>query len=152
MKRVHRLLLVAAAVLVLGALLAAGCWLDVGLWHPAGHATLRWTVDGQVDRTACTRRGADRVEVRAVDAWGDTHTRATPRCDAFAETLALPSGWYHAELTMVDGAGRAVSDTLSTETFRVVLGHESIVVVTAVDFRECTTCAEPMGAAAGRTR
>jgi hypothetical protein len=135
MKRFRRLLLLVASMLILGGLVAGGCWLDVGPWHHTGYATLQWTIERSRDLNACARRKADRMEIRIIDSRGRTETHWTARCDLFEDTVLLDTGWYHADLTLIDTSGQNVSSALSTESFRVV--HHASTLVAAVDFPGC---------------
>jgi hypothetical protein len=129
-------LIYVASALLVGALVIGGCWMELA--HRTGYATLRWTIGGRAEANDCARYGAVRVEIRAVDEWGDVHASAEPRCDAFEATLELEEGLYHAELALIDDRGLNVSNTVSTGGLRVV-HHRSTVV--AVAFPDCSDIA-----------
>ena len=123
------------SLFALGSALAGGCWLEVDGWHHRGYATLHWTIDGRSDAASCRERGADLTKIRTFDASGYTEDVTIASCDAFAQTIFIHRGWYRSELTLLDHNGEPISDTLTTETFRVD-EHES-TVVDGVDFRGC---------------
>ena len=50
-------------------------------------------------------------------------------------TALLDEGWYHAELTLLDPEGGAISSALRSDGFYVV--HDRSIVVAAVDFAGC---------------
>jgi hypothetical protein len=110
-------LLVAASLAVLSGLLAVGCWLEVWNWH--GEAIVRWRIEGRVDPAACAEHGVEQVEVRALDAHGQTSATITARCDVFLATAWLDPGWYTAELTPRGAQGAPLARPRRTSTFHV---------------------------------
>ena len=123
---------VGGALAAIVAVVALGCALDVGPWDHEGTATISWTLRGRSDATRCADVGARHVEVRTIDAWGDEQAYAFPRCTAMRTDVTIERGWYHAELTLVDVDGRAISSTRRTDEFYVA--QHRVIAVDAVDF------------------
>ncbi len=141
--RLHRTLLNIAAASLAGLVLAGGCVIDVGQWRHDGQASLSWTIDHGTDPAACDRRRAARVEVRTYDAWGAVRSVVGAPCAAFATTIALESGWYNADLVMVDSVGRSVTQTAKAEPFWIA--RQETTYLPTIDFRGCRDI-PPVGA------
>ena len=84
---------------------------------PPGTGTLTagWTLNGSSHADECSYYLVDRVNVVIVDDAGDVVADEVPYCENFGLSFDLSSGWYSAEVTLLDGGGYAVSDTIITD-------------------------------------
>jgi hypothetical protein len=125
------------SLLVSGCALAAlgsGCFIDTDIDDPAptgsGDMTLLWTVDNTVDPGACDFYALDPatgmdLEMVLFDDAGRTVLQDYVPCENFGHSVRLRSGWYHAEVTMVDPiTNEPLSTTLPLEDIRVVRDTE----------------------------
>src|SRR5262249_34912859 len=99
-------------LVVAGLALLVGCWLEV--WNARGEAAVRWRIQERVDAAACAAHAIDQVEVRVIDAPGDTKASVTAPCADFIATARVDPGWYTAEVT-----ARGTGATRRTEAFHV---------------------------------
>ena len=126
MKRLRTAMLLLASFALLTGLIVGGCWFDV-LHRHSGYADFRWTIDGSRSSEACALRGAERVQIHVFDAAGHLAASASARCDDFADSLLLADDWYHADLNLVDAAGRSVANEVTTPLFHVPR-YDTVVV------------------------
>lgn len=133
------------SLLVSGCALAAlssGCFIDADAdpdYVPAGagEMTLLWTVDNTEDPGACDYYALDPsvgmdLELVVFDNAGRTVVVDQFACESFGVTITLRSGWYDAEVTMVDPiSAEAASTTLPLYDIEVLPREE---IVLDVDF------------------
>jgi hypothetical protein len=148
MTRTFRLIVLATSTIATAAIFASGCVAEEPTSHEGGHGTIAWTIEGQPTSTACSRFGADEVEVRILDASNKMRSSAIVPCRDSHEVLTLDTGSYHAELILLDDSGRPISLVVATKAFRVDTGTS---VVAAVDFPGCPDVRPPLPDCANAT-
>ncbi len=94
-----------------------------------GTLTAGWTLDGYATIDVCAYYQVDRVNVVLVDDYGDVIADEEPYCEDFEISFDLSTGWYGAEVTLLDVGGYAVSDTVVIDGVRVVRDAEVFVDV-----------------------
>lgn len=95
----------------------SGCFVEPASGSPApavyyGSITVDYTIEGSVHPSECAFANADQIEIAIRDSAGVFTTVNSP-CENFGVTIdRLPEGTYEVDTTLLDTAGRAVSDTL----------------------------------------
>jgi hypothetical protein len=88
----------------------------------AGSVTLRWSVDGSFDPSACDAFAVENARVDIYDANGQPISTTFVDCRAFTATFELNAGRYSARIEMVDVNGVARSTSLAIQPFTIVSG------------------------------
>lgn len=108
-----------------------GCVLDVRDRRDVvyGSATVTWAIGGSPEPGACASYGIDGV--RAVLEHDDGTLVADDRvpCRASSVRWVLRRGWYAATVTLLDGAGAALSAPRRSIDFYVAPERDTLVVV-----------------------
>lgn len=110
------------------ALLAQGC-IFVSDDDPGdGTLTVEWSIDGYADPVDCDVNRVDWLELAIYDGADQFVTEIEAPCDDFGVSVDLPDGVYTFDATLVDGADRAATTTL-TLSVDVVGGTELVVPI-----------------------
>ena len=95
--------------------------------EPDGRLTLRWTIAGTTDPTACDDNNADVIDISITDPNDGSEIAGFQQdCHAFETTIPLAPGSYAAAARMVDGSGRAVSTDVPVAPFTLA-GNDELV-------------------------
>jgi hypothetical protein len=136
-----RLKSLAACAIAMELIFSTDCVADQSASHESGQGTISWTIEGQPTSIACSRFGAEQVEVRVFDVSGRVRRSAVVPCHDSHVAVALEPGVYHAELVLLDDIGRPISLVIASKAFHV--GVESSVAA-AVNFPGCPDVRPPL--------
>ena len=102
--------------------------------HPgAGDSTLvlDWTIDGSKDPNQCDQSGSSSIDITVTTDGGAEVGEFQQSCDAFATSIDLPPGHYHASAVLIDGGGHDRTTAVQTGGFDL-FGDDELTV--PVDF------------------
>ena len=88
----------------------------------AGSVTLRWSVDGSFDPSACDAFAVESARIDLYDANGNPFSTTFIECRAFSSRIDLAPGRYSARIEMVDVDGTPRSTSLAIQPFTIVSG------------------------------
>ncbi len=101
--------------------------------HAAGVASgtlvLDWTVDGSKNPDQCDQGDATTIDITVIDDGGAQFGEFEQSCDAFATSIDLPPGHYHASAVLTDGGGHARTTAVQTGGFDIYGDDELSVPV-----------------------
>jgi hypothetical protein len=89
-----------------------------------GSFTLRWSIDGTDDPSACSAYDATTLELVIYDESGTEVTTVDAPCETFSVSVPLPEGTYSADATLVDDAGNSRTLTKPLQAIEVVAGTD----------------------------
>ena len=116
---------------LLAATLLGGCGTAVGAPPQVmGNAVMQWTVDERTAANSCDTHGATTFQVSLYNAAGGFAGQWVQDCSAYATTIyGLSPDDYNGHAELTDASGRAVSTSVSIQTFTVVGGSTAIVPI-----------------------
>jgi hypothetical protein len=100
----------------------SGCIIDAtqtGSAPGQGTVEIDWSIDRGRDPNQCVQSVVAAIEIDIVDDFGRTVGRYGAACESFATSIALSTGNYTANATLVDGAGRPRTTTIAMDPFTV---------------------------------
>ena len=124
------------AIALLGVAAAApACVVDdddpdrVVVVDPPGTLTIEYTISGETIPSDCAYYGASDVELVVYDDLGYVIADQYAPCDFFSVSIDLYSGYYSADVTLVDPYNNAVSVTSVLQDLEIVRDTELVVNV-----------------------
>lgn len=123
-----------AAVALIAAVAAplSGCVVTTADDEPlpaplAGTLTVNYTIEGTTDPSVCSYYGVVDIELVVYVASGAFVAEEQAYCSDFQVSIALPSGTYSADVTLVDDVDRAMSVSKPLYDLRVLTDAELVV-------------------------
>ncbi len=113
------LVLGAAAAPVLSGCGGGGGEAVVVVGSSRGAVTIRWSIDGTFDPSACDAFTVADARIDIYDAAGAPVSTSFTDCRSFGARIELTPGVYSARIQMVDGAHQPRSTSLPIDAFRV---------------------------------
>jgi len=94
---------------------------------PDGHLTLRWTISGSTDPTACDDSGSTVIDISVTDPNDGSEIAGFQQdCGAFETDIALAPGSYAASARLVDANGKATTTDVPVAPF-TLNGNDTLV-------------------------
>lgn len=124
-KRLQSILVAAAALAA--PLASSGCFIDNDddIYVPptrVGAVTIRWSIAGAFDPSACDAFGVADARIDLYDGFGQPIQTTFVDCRAFAARFDLIEGRYSARVEMVDPARQPLSTSVAISPFTIVGG------------------------------
>lgn len=94
-----------------------------------GTLTVDYTIAGSTDSVLCDSYGVTDAELVVYTSSGAYVTELYAPCPDFRVSVSIEPGLYIADVTLVDGADRAVSITKPLDAIRVVTDTELVIDV-----------------------